>query len=45
MWPLRSLPDWVRYTSYSLPMAIPADAARSVLLRGIRCAKLYSVLE
>ncbi|XP_065917161.1 ABC transporter G family member 20-like [Dysidea avara] len=34
LWPLRSLPDWVRYTSYSFPMAIPADAVRSILLRG-----------
>ncbi|XP_065916659.1 ABC transporter G family member 20-like [Dysidea avara] len=34
LWPLRSLPDWVRYTSYSFPMAVPTDAVRSILLRG-----------
>ncbi|XP_065916658.1 ABC transporter G family member 20-like isoform X2 [Dysidea avara] len=34
LWPLQSLPDWVRYTCYSFPMAVPTDAVRSILLRG-----------
>ena len=43
LWPLRSLPDWVRYTSYSFPMAIPADAVRSILLRGKDYCHIVSV--
>ena len=34
MWPLQSLPTWVRQISYSLPVTISCEAARSILMRG-----------
>ena len=34
LWPLQSLPGWLRIISYIFPVAMPAEGARAIMLRG-----------